>query len=142
MSGLKPTALTEFYASLHDRHGGPRTREVRHTVRTESRLYRTNPQEMHSNRWIRNLTHPMTTQQPKRAQGREEREGEVSNCVQCGSEIPDGQRTCSMCYGDIAHGKDGYYEQWALEQLRQEEESRQLAEQQHGQEMQDANGNP
>jgi hypothetical protein len=27
-----------------------------------------------------------------------------------------------MCYGDIGHGKDGYYQQWAEEQVRQEEE--------------------
>jgi hypothetical protein len=25
-----------------------------------------------------------------------------------------------MCYGDIGHGKDGYYQQWADEQERQE----------------------
>lgn len=33
------------------------------------------------------------------------------NCVSCGSWIPDnqGSKTCSMCYGDIDHGKDGYY---------------------------------
>lgn len=28
-----------------------------------------------------------------------------------------------MCYGDIHHGSDGYYEQWALEQ-----EAKQLEE--------------
>jgi hypothetical protein len=34
------------------------------------------------------------------------------NCVCCGSPIPkdQGSNTCSMCYGDAAHGKDGYYE--------------------------------
>ena len=31
-------------------------------------------------------------------------------CTSCGSPIPDGQGTsCSMCYGDIDHGSDGYY---------------------------------
>jgi hypothetical protein len=25
-----------------------------------------------------------------------------------------------MCYGDMAHGSDGYYEQWAREQERLE----------------------
>ena len=30
----------------------------------------------------------------------------MNYCVDCGSPIPDGQRTCSMCYGDIDHGKD------------------------------------
>jgi hypothetical protein len=39
----------------------------------------------------------------------------------CGSWIPEnqGSKTCSMCYGDPSHGKDGYYEEW----LRQQEES-------------------
>ena len=27
-----------------------------------------------------------------------------------------------MCYGDIDHGKDGYYRQWAEEQDRRAEE--------------------
>jgi len=45
-------------------------------------------------------------------------------CNCCGIEIPDGQRTCSMCYGNISHGTDGYYEQWALEQeMKKQEET-------------------
>ncbi len=44
-------------------------------------------------------------------------------CVDCGSSIPDGQRTCSMCYGDINHGNDGYYRQWAEEQLREQQQN-------------------
>ena len=47
-------------------------------------------------------------------------------CTSCGSSIPDGQgNSCSMCYGDIAHGTDGYYEEWARkfdEQEQQESE--------------------
>ena len=45
-------------------------------------------------------------------------------CSSCGSYIPEGQgSSCSMCYGDIAYGKDGYYEEWALEQsMKQSEE--------------------
>ena len=41
-------------------------------------------------------------------------------CVMCGSRIPDnqGSTTCSMCYGDIDHGKDGYYQEWAEQQSR------------------------
>lgn len=40
----------------------------------------------------------------------------MSNCSSCGSEIPDGQgSSCSMCYGDIGYGRDGYYEAWARE---------------------------
>ena len=43
-------------------------------------------------------------------------------CTSCGSPIPEGQgSSCSMCYGDIAHGKDGYYEEWAREELHRQE---------------------
>jgi hypothetical protein len=50
----------------------------------------------------------------------------MNSCVQCGISIPDGQSSCSMCYGDIGHGSDGYYEDWARrEQERQQEEERQ-----------------
>jgi len=46
----------------------------------------------------------------------------VSSCTSCGSSIPDDQgSSCSMCYGDIGHGSDGYYEQWAEDQERSEE---------------------
>jgi RNA polymerase-binding transcription factor DksA len=38
-------------------------------------------------------------------------------CTSCGSPIPDGQgNSCSMCYGDISYGKDGYYAEWAEKQ--------------------------
>lgn len=41
----------------------------------------------------------------------------MAYCTSCGSWIPDGQgSSCSMCYGDIDHGSDGYYRQWAEEQ--------------------------
>lgn len=34
----------------------------------------------------------------------------MSYCTSCGSSIPDGQgSSCSMCYGDPYHGRDGYY---------------------------------
>lgn len=54
----------------------------------------------------------------------------MNHCVQCGSRIPDGQRTCSMCYGDPDHGRDGYYkdylnqqaEQWAREEQEREQQ--------------------
>ena len=49
-------------------------------------------------------------------------------CVNCGSRIPDNQNTCSMCYGDIAHGSDGYYEEWA----RQQEEEQQREDERDG----------
>jgi len=47
-------------------------------------------------------------------------------CTSCGMPIPDNQgNSCSMCYGDIAHGSDGYYEEWAREQERIQEERHQ-----------------
>lgn len=49
----------------------------------------------------------------------------MANCSMCGSEIPDGQRVCSMCYGDPGHGSDGYYQNWLDEQQRQHDEQRQ-----------------
>ncbi len=43
----------------------------------------------------------------------------MPNCTSCGSPIPDGQGpSCSMCYGDIDHGRDGYYRKWAEQQER------------------------
>lgn len=43
-------------------------------------------------------------------------------CTSCGSVIPDnqGSDSCSMCYGDIGHGRDGYYADWMEEELRRE----------------------
>jgi len=44
-------------------------------------------------------------------------------CSSCGEWIPDGQgSSCSMCYGDISYGSDGYYRDWAEEQMMLEEE--------------------
>jgi len=41
----------------------------------------------------------------------------MPNCTSCGSPIPKGQgKSCSMCMGDISHGTDGYYEDWARRQ--------------------------
>lgn len=38
----------------------------------------------------------------------------MPNCTSCGSPIPEGQgKSCSMCFGDIDHGSDGYYREWA-----------------------------
>jgi len=45
----------------------------------------------------------------------------MNNCVCCGSSIPEGQTTCSMCYGDMNHGQDGYYRQWAERQLEEQQ---------------------
>jgi len=48
----------------------------------------------------------------------------MNYCSCCGSSIPDNQKVCSMCYGDIDYGHDGYYRDWAerQEELNQEEE--------------------
>ena len=47
----------------------------------------------------------------------------MASCSSCGSPIPDGQgSSCSMCYGDIGHGTDGYYEEWARQQMEREQE--------------------
>ena len=46
---------------------------------------------------------------------KEERD-ERTSCSCCGSAIPKGQGgVCSMCYGDVDYGNDGYYREW-LEQ--------------------------
>lgn len=57
----------------------------------------------------------------------------MPNCTSCGNEIPEGQgRSCSMCYGDIGHGRDGYYQEWADREIaraqEKEMEERQYAE--------------
>lgn len=43
----------------------------------------------------------------------------MANCSSCGIEIPDGQSICSMCYGDIDYGNDGYYLRYLEEQERE-----------------------
>lgn len=53
----------------------------------------------------------------------------MAHCTSCGSPIPEGQgKSCSMCYGDPDHGRDGYYrkfledsERHFLEQQREQE---------------------
>lgn len=57
-----------------------------------------------------------------------QRRDNMPYCSSCGRPIPEGQgKSCSMCYGDIAYGRDGYYRQWAEqedEREREEEEER------------------
>jgi hypothetical protein len=55
----------------------------------------------------------------------------MASCVQCGSAVPEGQRCCSMCYGDPYYGKDGYYLAYLEEQDRQHQEQQQEIEQEH-----------
>lgn len=52
----------------------------------------------------------------------------MSYCVQCGSSVPDAQNVCSMCYGDIDYGRDGYYREWAERQMREQQEHPDAAE--------------
>ena len=54
----------------------------------------------------------------------------MAYCVMCGSWIPDnqGSKTCSMCYGDPCHGKDGYYLRWQEEQMQEEDRRKQEEE--------------
>lgn len=58
----------------------------------------------------------------------------MASCTSCGSYIPDnqGSGSCSMCYGDIDHGKDGYYramlEREAEEQAHQRYQEQQKRE--------------
>ena len=50
-------------------------------------------------------------------------------CTSCGSPIPDGQgKSCSMCYGDPAHGRDGYYQQFIDEHMNRQPEHEQEQE--------------
>lgn len=59
----------------------------------------------------------------------------MASCVMCGSPLPknQGSKTCSMCYGDPGHGKDGYYQEWLdnqhERQQREEAEDRARYEQ-------------
>jgi len=46
----------------------------------------------------------------------------MARCVSCGEPVPEGQKTCSMCYGDADHGKDGYYRKWQEERQREPEQ--------------------
>jgi len=42
-------------------------------------------------------------------------------CSSCGSPIPEGQgSSCSMCYGDVDHGRDGYYRRMMEEQFEKD----------------------
>lgn len=54
----------------------------------------------------------------------------MANCVMCGEWLPEnqGSKTCSMCYGDPAHGKDGYYQSYLD---RQEQEYREKQEREY-----------
>lgn len=45
----------------------------------------------------------------------------MPDCTSCGSPIPEGQgKSCSMCFGDIDYGRDGYYREWAERQIEEQ----------------------
>ncbi|MCK5642407.1 MAG: hypothetical protein KAJ19_16490 [Gammaproteobacteria bacterium] len=51
----------------------------------------------------------------------------MPDCTSCGQPIPEGQgSSCSMCYGDVAHGTDGYYQdymdKWSEDVEREDQE--------------------
>ncbi len=46
----------------------------------------------------------------------------MARCVSCGEPVPEGQKTCSMCYGDPDHGRDGYYKRQQEQERRREPE--------------------
>ena len=53
----------------------------------------------------------------------------MNSCSVCGRPIPEGQSICSMCYGDIEYGNDGYYRREMENEFeRQMETQRQEAE--------------
>lgn len=44
-------------------------------------------------------------------------------CTSCGNPIPENQgNSCSMCYGDVNFGSDGYYQEFMEEHARQAQE--------------------
>lgn len=56
-------------------------------------------------------------------------------CADCAVPIPDGQKFCSMCYGDMEYGKDGYYRDWYMQQLEEEENGKREKEERERSEM-------
>ena len=56
----------------------------------------------------------------------------MPNCSMCGLPIPKGQRVCSMCYGDIDYGRDGYYRRYMESWEEHEAQKHQEREQDYG----------
>lgn len=55
-------------------------------------------------------------------------------CTSCGSQIPEGQgSSCSMCYGDMSHGKDNYYRDWAEREERRMKDNEEYRDEQESQ---------
>ena len=63
----------------------------------------------------------------------------MANCTSCGITIPEEQGgSCSMCFGDIDHGTDGYYRE-CMEELERQEANRQLSNQQQQEQQENEN---
>lgn len=45
----------------------------------------------------------------------------MNNCTSCGSTIPDGFSSCSMCYGDIDYADARYYREEAWRNYQREQ---------------------
>lgn len=56
----------------------------------------------------------------------------MASCTMCGNPLPSSHKhkTCSMCYGDIDYGTDGYYRQWAEAQDKKAWEEKQREKEQ------------
>ena len=52
----------------------------------------------------------------------------MASCTMCGVTVPDGQSCCSMCYGDVDFGSDGYYLAWLERGLQKQAEEKALEE--------------
>lgn len=54
----------------------------------------------------------------------------MKHCKSCGVELPESHRhdTCSMCYGDIDYGTDGYYRQYMEEDDKRREQEQEGGE--------------
>lgn len=66
----------------------------------------------------------------------------MPNCTSCGSPIPEGQgSSCSMCYGDPDHGKDGYYREYLERQYEEEHRRQQEIEQEQIDQMEQERNN-
>jgi len=62
----------------------------------------------------------------------------MGGCTSCGMPIPDGQESsCSMCYGDVAYGTDGYYEEAMNSHYQQEYEEGQRTQHEEEQPQQE-----
>lgn len=56
----------------------------------------------------------------------------MSYCRDCGSPVPSGQKICSICYGDINYGSDGYYRDYIESWMRHNGEDIQRTPEDYG----------